>query len=100
MGLFDQLGGREWMRGIEARLDGPTTNFEVKLVLPSGSGPNRATVSQKRKGDAVTVSFGRVDGDDGEDMGTFPVRTPAEAARLIEELVAASVAKAKKRAAA
>lgn len=94
-GLFDQLGGREWVRGIGARLDGPASNFEVKLELPDGAGPNRATLAVKRKGGEVTVSFGRVDGDDGEDMGVFAARTPAEAAKMIDELVAASTSKGK-----
>ncbi len=95
MGLFDAMGGREWVRAIGGRLDGPTTNFEVKLELPDGSGPNRANVSMKRKGGEVVIQFGRIDGDDGEDMGSFTVRKPEEAARLVEELVAASVAKGK-----
>lgn len=96
MGLFDQLGGREWVRAVGARLDGPTTDREVRLLLPDGSGPNRAAIAVKPAG--VEVSFGRVTADDGEDMGTFPVRTPAEAARLVEDLVAASAARARAKA--
>lgn len=90
MGLYDAMGGREWARGIGARLEVPATDRVVRLVLPEGRGPNRATVQAGEKGAGLKVVFGRVDGDDGEEMGTFEEPTASAAARLIGELVAAS----------
>ena len=94
--LFAAMGGREWARAVGAKMDAATsTDREVKLVLPDGTGPNRVTVAADKTGPGCKLHFGRVIDEDGEEMGTEAARNPSEAAKMIAELVAESVRRAK-----
>ena len=87
MGLFDQLGGKEWVRAVGLRLDGMPVRNEVRLILTGHRLANRIGVTSRvEKGEAVyAATWWKVadDGEDAEPVREVEVDDPRELAAVI-----------------